>query len=169
MNLFRKWLIPYSDLEEHDNEEIDSLARWHLRSAMRNAEPPPGTWQVLRHRLATEATGPRSPRIGLWRAFLQRTQPLAATALLVMLVGAALVRGQIGLLYGTEPVRSQPTVVPTVQPMEEEAPLRYTVLERSQPLPDGGVVSTSLQDVQETPSVVPQMWVLRKPREIRPS
>ncbi|MCC7354025.1 MAG: hypothetical protein IT330_09725 [Anaerolineae bacterium] len=167
MNLLKKWLAPPSE-PEYD-EEVDSLIRWDLREMVRGEEPPPDGWQRLRARLSPGAASQQRPRPGLWRAFLQRTQPLAATALLVMLIGAALARGQIGLPYGAEPTRVRPTATPPTQTVEVEVPLRYTVLDRGQPLPDDGVVNASLLEKKETRPAIHKILALSKPREIRPS
>jgi len=168
MSLFRKWLTPFTEAEDGD-EEIDRLIRRHLSKTLGSAEPPLGVWWKLRARLAAGPTDRRGPRPRFWRAFLQRTQPLAATALLLMLVGAALVREQIGLPYDAGPTRSRPTAIPSAQVVEVEPSPRYTVLERRNPLPDGGMVSVSPSEGKETRPAMPKILTLGKPREVRPS
>ena len=169
MSLFRKWFAPLAEAE-NDDEEIDSLIRWHLSKTLGDAEPPSGAWWKLCARLAAVPIDRRGTRQRFWRAFLQRTQPLAATALLVMLVGAALIRGQISLPYGAEPARTRPTAVPSAQAVEVKTSPRYTVLERGNPLPDGGVVSVNRsEEKNETRLTIPKMLTPSKPREVRPS
>ncbi len=168
MSLFSKWLAPFTEAEDGD---IDSLIRWHLHKTIGGEEPPPDVWWKLRARLsARPAARPERPRQRFWRAFLQRTQPLVATALLVMVVGAALARGQVGLLYGAGPTRIKPTVGPSAQAAVEarEVSPHYTVLKRGELLPDGGVAHTDHPE-KETRPAMPEILTLGKPREVRPS